>query len=162
MRKPAVVALSTLIGLSAANLVWVEDLHAGGFNPMNMVNPSRWFGDRYDDYDDYRYGNRYGYPPGYYGAPYGAPFGAPGYAAPGYGVPLYGAPGISAQSYAPVQTQSPPAVTGSDASAERIRELEERIRQLEAPQKQAPQKPIPSYQPSAPVFRPIDQPGTEG
>ncbi|MBK1702734.1 hypothetical protein, partial [Thiococcus pfennigii] len=59
---------------------------------FDAMNPSRWFGDDYDD--DY-----YGGPPPYgYGAPgqgpgygpgYGAPYAAPGY----YGAPGYGAPG---------------------------------------------------------------------
>ena len=146
MKKSATVALCALIGLSSASLTSIERTEASGFNPMNMVNPSKWFGNRNDDYDDHYYGDRYAPPPGYYGGPYGAPYGIPGYGAPGYAPQGY---------YAPAQVQpAAPAAAPADGSAERIRELEERIRQLEAEQQPAPPGHAPVYEPSAPVFRP--------
>ncbi len=117
-------SLSTLMLASAP-------LQAEGFGPMNMMNPSRWFGGNSDD-DDYYYGRNGGYPPpppaGPYGAPgyaapYAAPYGAPGYAAP---QPAYPAPG--AQSSA----GTPPASSDEETTEARIRRLEERINQLES------------------------------
>jgi len=81
---------------------------AQAFDMGNMMNPSKWMGnksrdrDRYDDdYDDYGPPPGYGYGgPGYgYGGPgyggYGGPgyggYGGPGYG--GYGGPGYGGPG---------------------------------------------------------------------
>lgn len=88
----------------------------------NMMNPSRWFGgDR--DYDDYYYdGPGPAYGPGYYGAPMG--YGAPGYAPPVYAAPAYG--------YAP-PAQTAPANT-NNATSDEIRQLKERIEQLEQEQ----------------------------
>ena len=106
----------------------------------NMMNPSKWMGgnrdrDRYDD--SYR-GSGYGYGPGYGGSPgYGGGSGYgsdPGYGGgsgygggPGYG----GAPGGGTGYGAPPPSQAP---TGSDGSAQEIRRLQQRIRQLEAGQ----------------------------
>lgn len=118
------------------------------------------------------YGAGYG-EPGYYGAPaYGAPgfgtpgaygdpgYGAPGYGAPGaYGVPGYGAPGFGAPgygtdpgygwSYGPDYNAASraPAPKADSGSAEEIRQLKERIRQLEKTTQ--PQQPVwgqPGYQ----------------
>ncbi|MGB5606505.1 MAG: hypothetical protein WBN51_08280 [Gammaproteobacteria bacterium] len=88
---------------------------ASAFDMGNMMNPSKWGGggnDRDDD-DDY-----YGGGPGYgYG-------GGPGY---GYGgAPGYG--GSSGYGSAPTPTYVAP---GADSDAEKIRKLEQRIKQLE-------------------------------
>ena len=89
----------------------------------NMMNPSRWFGgDR--DYDDYYYEGPVGpgYGPGYYAPPMG--YGAPGYAPPGYAAPV--------QRYAPAAYSAP--ATTSSASSDEIRQLKQRIEQLEREQ----------------------------
>ncbi len=148
--------------LGMGSLATVPDTAgASGFNPMNVMNPSRWFGNnnrRYDD--DYYGGPGYGYPPppGYYPGAYGAPAYAPH--------PLYNA------------APAAPA-PAADNSKERIKELEDRIRQLEARQRQAPpsapayggnsnmyppaqqsggypQAPGGGYQPQTPGFRPLN------
>lgn len=147
MRKPAAIALSAIWAIGATGLAPLGELRADGFNPMNMVNPSNWFGDRYDD--DYYYGDRYGPPPGYFGGPYGAPYGVP-YGAP-YGAPGYPPGGAYAPGgyYAPAPAQSAVPAAPSDGSAGRIEELEERIRQLEAERRAAASRPAPAYEPPA-------------
>jgi hypothetical protein len=96
-------------------------LAASGSQAFNFFNPGDWF-DR--DRDDDRYGpGPYG-PPGPYGGmpPYGA-YG-PGFGAPGWGAPAGYPPAAPAAPAAPSQPDS--------RSADRIRELEERIRELES------------------------------
>lgn len=121
-------------------LVLPESVSAGNmFN--NMMNPSKWFGSKNNRYDDYYDDGYYGGPPPGYG--YGAPgygYGAPGYGAPGYGAPAYGAPAYGAPTYAAPAAPAAvaPAPAPVDNSAERIKALEDRIRQLEASQKAAP------------------------
>lgn len=99
--------------------------------------------------------------PGYgapvYGAPgYGTPggYGSPGYSSPGYGTPGYGAPGYTADpgygwSYGPEYNApaTAPAPKRDTGSAEEIKRLKERIRQLE--QSTQPHQPVwgqPGYQ----------------
>ena len=83
--------------LACASVPLAMDAVAGGFNPMNMMNPSKWMGgkngDRYydDDYYDRRYG--YGGPYGYGGGPYGYGGGPYGYGAGPYGYGWGGYPG---------------------------------------------------------------------
>lgn len=89
----------------------------------NMMNPSRWFGGDRDYHDDY-YGDYYGgpgYGPGYYPPPMG--YGAPGYAPPGYAAPAYG--------YAPPAYSAPAPAKADTATSDEIRQLKQRIEQLE-------------------------------
>jgi hypothetical protein len=95
--------IAIMSGMALVPTVWAD-----GFNPMNMMNPSKWMGGNKNSRDDYSNGQGYGAPVGYgYGAPgygYGAPgYGVPayGYATPGYGgyaVPNYG--GVPSYGYA--------------------------------------------------------------
>ena len=158
MKKRSMVFYAALLALGTAGITFGQYASAAGFNPMNMMNPSKWMGggrsdDRY--YDDYYGGGPYGYgggpygygggPYGYGGGPYGYGGGPYGYGAPGYGgaypgygagaYPGYGAaPGVSA----PTQRESSESV--------RTKELERRIRELEEAldQKAAPPPPFPS------------------
>ncbi len=150
MIKKLITVCGTLLIIGASGLVSMQATHAAGFNPMNMMNPGKWFGGRdrgryYDDYD--RYGPGYGgyYAPGYrgYGPGYGYGHGAPGYGygAPGYG---YGAPGYGygapGYGYAPAPTYPAPtqSAPGSGDRSGEIRELQDRIERLERSQSQAP------------------------
>lgn len=85
-KAPAVHMAAFALGLGS--LLLFSPVQAEGFGPMNMMNPSRWFGGKDRDYDDL--------PPPGYGGPYGAPGPGPGYGAPGLGYaapgPGYGAP----------------------------------------------------------------------
>ena len=132
MKKTAAVATTLLIaGLGMMGNVQAVDMG-------NMMNPSKWFGgdknsgdDRYDDRDYDR-----GPPPGY-GPPPGQGYPPPqgqGYAPAGAGY------GRSAMPQSP------------EACAARIRELEGRIRQLEAAQPAGAQPPAPP--PGAQPYRP--------
>ncbi len=155
MIKKLVAVCSTLTIIGASALVFVQTTHAAGFNPMNMMNPGKWFGggrDRgrgyYDDYD--RYGPGYGgYGPGYggYGPGYGGYY-APGYGGygPGYG---YGAPGYG-HAPAPVYAAPTQSTPESGDRSEEIRELQNRIERLERSQSHAP-----------PPVRPMDR-GSRG
>ena len=109
--------------LGCASIPFAMDAAAAGFNPMNMMNPSKWMGgkdrDRYDD--DYYYDRRYGGPYGGYGGPYGygggpwgygAPYGGgwggyPGYGYGGYPAYGYGAPQVPQQQQ---QAPTPPPI----------------------------------------------------
>jgi hypothetical protein len=123
VKTTAAVVLSTLMAAGAGALVLPATAGAGGFGPMNMMNPGRWFGGR-DRYDDDYYG-RGGHPP--------PP--PPAYSAP---PPRYGAP-----AYAP--TPAAPATAASTAyeaaSKERIKRLETRILELEARREQSVSPP---------------------
>ncbi|RTZ72183.1 MAG: hypothetical protein DSZ00_08905 [Gammaproteobacteria bacterium] len=157
MKKTAAVATTLLIaGLGMMGNVQAVDMG-------NMMNPSKWFGgdknsgdDRYDDRDYDR-----GPPPGY-GPPPGQGYPPPqgrGYP-PAQGQGYYpppqgrGYPPPQGQGYAPAgagygrsaMPQSP------EACAARIRELEGRIRQLEAAQPAGAQPPAPP--PGAQPYRP--------
>lgn len=119
LRKTALV-----LALGLTQGLWVGAATAEGFGPMNMMNPNKWFGNRDND-DDYYAGRGYGHP---------------GYGAPGYGMPGYGGQ-PRGYGYAPPQPPQPPAApsrsdgrsdSGDTAADRRIRELEERIRQLES------------------------------
>ena len=131
MKTTTAIAFSTLITVGSGFLLVPDMAGAEGFGPMNMMNPSRWFGGGDRDYDAPYYADRgYGPPPPGYGPP---PMGAPGYGyAPpppvgGYGyTPPTAAPGYTAPASTPTTTTS-----GVDSQT-RIRELEDRIRQLEA------------------------------
>ena len=115
VKKKSVFIYTALLTLSCSGMALTQTTHAAGFNPMNMMNPGKWFGgrnrDRYDDdyyYDRYdRYGPGYGYGRGWgpgwggYGPGYGYGAYGPGYGygyGPGYG---YGAPGYGATRSAP-------------------------------------------------------------
>ncbi len=114
MKKRSVFVYTALLTLGCSGLTLTQTTYAAGFNPMNMMNPSKWFGGRdrgrgyYDDdyyYDRYYdrwggpgYGYGRGWGPGWggYGPGYG--YGWPGYGygyGPGYG---YGAPGYGARN----------------------------------------------------------------
>lgn len=139
---PGVMTLA--IGLLVAHA-------ANAFDFGNMMNPSKWMGnkDRYDDdYYDRGYGYPgYGYGPGY--APGGYYGGAPGY---GYGVPAYGGAPAYGYGVAPDYATTPgatvapayggangsPATSSSDAN-EQIERLQERIRALEEAARQQQQ-----------------------
>jgi hypothetical protein len=129
---------------------------ASAFDMGNMMNPSKWMGNKKDDdryYDDYYDGPGYGYGgpgygyggPGYgYGGPgygYGGPgygYGAPGYGgdpaygyggAPGYGGdPGYGVGGGPGYGGAPAYGGAP----GTESKEAEIMRLKERLRQLES------------------------------
>ena len=124
MKTTTAIAFSTLITVGSGFLIVPDMAGAEGFGPMNMMNPSRWFGGGDRDYDDPYYADRgYGPPPPGYGPP---PMGAPGYGyAPpppigGYGyTPPTAAPGYTAPASTPTTTTS-----GVDSQT-RIRELED-------------------------------------
>lgn len=144
------------IGMALATFSYAPQSLA--FNMGNMMNPSKWMGGNNNDRDYDRP------PPGYggYSGPGGAPYGygqAPGYgygSQPAYGYgnppagqPYYGTPPAGGQApygyggqpgMAPEYAQPvpPPAMQpqGESADKQRIRELEERIRQLESQQYQ--------------------------
>ena len=159
MKKTAAIALATTLAATASGMIVPVTAGATDFSPMKIMNPSKWFGNnnRRDYDDDYYYdGPGYGPPPGY-GAPppygYGAP-GGYGYGAPPYGAPAYPAP--------PAQGYSAPAVPATSSpngdSQQRIRELEDRIRQLESMQQySSPPPSAPSYSAQQP-----GQPATSG
>ena len=121
MKKKSVLVYTALLTLGCGGMSLTQTAYAAGFNPMNMMNPGKWFGggrDRGRGYydDDYyydRYGPGYGYGRGWgpgwggYGPGYGYGYGpgwggygpgwggyGPGY---GYGAPGYG-PGRSQQA----------------------------------------------------------------
>ena len=100
MKNRTTVALGALLAAMLGGMVVTPSGHADGFNPMNMMNPSKWMGgknNRDDHYDDYG-------APGYGG--YGAP-GYGGYGTPGYG---YGAPGYGYGAPQQGQGQSAPVI----------------------------------------------------
>ena len=156
-KRATIISAACLFALFHGQVV--ESVFAEGSSPFNMMNPSRWFGGAnrdYDDYYDYGYGpyGRYGpYSEPGYGMPYGPPVppvhGVPhDYPPPGYGGYGYARP-PAPQGYAPAQIPPPvPAMPQQteDASTSRIRELEERIRQLEASRQISPQPVMPSWQ----------------
>lgn len=155
MNRSAAISLILLVGVGTDNGILFDRVDAASFSPMNMMNPSRWFGrgNRDDDY----------YGPGYGEVPYGAP----GYWAPGYGHPPayggYGAP-LAPGGYHPVYQTPPPVpaqtAPAEDPSAARIKELEERIRQLESSQSTQPSYPQ-STQPYAPAGQAWSPQGSE-
>ena len=102
MSKKSLIVYPALLALGCSSLlISTPSVQAGGFNPMNMMNPGKWFGGNsnrryYDDdyyYDRYRYGPGYGY--GGWGGPGWGGYGPYGYGWPGYGYG-YGAPGYGA------------------------------------------------------------------
>ena len=146
MKKRAVMA-STLLIASLGMMSSAQAVDMG-----NMMNPSKWFGGSKngddDRYDDRGYDN--GPPPGY-GPPTGRGYPPPrgqGYPPPqgqgyypppqqGRGYPPPPRQGYSPQGYgyaAPAPTQAPTLPESPEACAARIRELEARIRRLEAAQ----------------------------
>ncbi len=157
MNKKATIILAACL-VSFVDGQVVDSAYAEGSSPFNMMNPSRWFGGKsreHDGYYDHRYSPYDGYGP-YSGPPYSGPgysmpYGPPG--APGHGAPYdfpprygYGTP-PAPQGYAPTRIPAPVAPQQTDdASASRIRELEERIRQLEASRQMPPQTATPSWQ----------------
>jgi hypothetical protein len=125
----------------------------------DMMNPGSWFGGNRDT-DDRRYGRDVP-PPGYYGAPaygYGAPYGYPqGGAAPyAYGQPA--APAATPASPYGAPAASAPAAPKADDSEARIRELEQRIKELEAarqPPAYAPASPSAGVPQTSPGYAPL-------
>jgi hypothetical protein len=117
------------IVLVAAAMLTAGSGIASAFDFGNMMNPSRWMGgNRGDDY----YGDGSGGPGYGYGAP-GYGYGAPGYGyAPRYGAPPYGAPGYGVAGSAPAYTAPAQSNAPSDTSAQEIKELKQRIQELEA------------------------------
>lgn len=122
VKTTAVVVLSTIVAIGAGALFLPGTVEADGFGPMNMMNPGRWFGGR-DRYDDDYYG-RGGYPP----------------PPPGYGAPP---PRYGTSAYAPPASVAPAAAAPAPDTAHQahLRELENRIRELEARRQQS----APSY-----------------
>lgn len=113
LKKSSVLSSALLI--CGGSLAWLPGTAAAGFNPMNIMNPSQWFGgnkdryydrdyyyDRYDRYD--RYGP-YGYrgPYGGYGDPWGYGGGPWGYGGPygGYGPGPWGGGGYGPYGHGP-------------------------------------------------------------
>lgn len=113
MKTKSAIACSTLVLLGCSALSITQSAHA--FNPMNMMNPSKWMGGNNRNYDDDYYYDRYG---GYGGGPwgynrgwgpgwggygpgygYGWPGYGPGY---GYGAPAYGQSGSGTSAPPPV------------------------------------------------------------
>ncbi|MEA3410723.1 MAG: hypothetical protein U9R74_04195 [Pseudomonadota bacterium] len=149
MKRSAAFSLIVLVGAGSGGNSLVETVGAASFGPMNMMNPSRWFGGGNRDDD-------------YYGSGYGAPYGSPGYWAPGYGAPPaygYGAPpaggyqqGYGAPPAGGYQQGYGAAAPAEDPSAARIKELEERIHQLESSQ-----PAVPPYPQSAQPYNPAGQ-----
>jgi hypothetical protein len=146
VKTTTAITLSTLLTLGSGLLVLPETAGAEGFGPMNMMNPSKWFGGRDRDYDDDYYGDPgYGPPPPGYGAPPppGVPgYGGYGYAPPppaggyGYTPPVAPAPGYSPPA-APAYTSPAGGIDSPSSGVDpqtRIQELEDRIRQLESMQ----------------------------
>lgn len=86
MNIKTVVPYAAILVVGVASLPMIPAVNAGGFNPMNMMNPSKWMGGNKDRYADDYYDD-------YYGGPYdGGPYGGPGLGGPGWGGP-YGGPG---------------------------------------------------------------------
>ncbi len=93
MLKKASTAYLAALAVGLGCMSTTTTVTAGGFGPMNMMNPGKWFGNRDNgpDYDDLPPP-----PPPGFGAPYGAPPPGPGYGAlpPLRGAPMYNpAPG---------------------------------------------------------------------
>ena len=158
MKQNTAVALvaTIVVTLHGQGFPRYADADTFSFNPLDTMNPSRWFdgGDNYYDNGNYypgygSYGG-YGAPPPSYAVPGG--YGAPGYTAPGY----YPYPSGPAPAYAP-------SASGGTSDAERIRQLEERIRQLEAerqlpPGSQMSGQTIPGYYQEPPPATGMRQP----
>jgi hypothetical protein len=89
VRRKSIVSVAAVAVLILGESPVTNIAQAGIFD---MMNPSRWFGDRdrdrYRD-RDYYWGRGYGYGPGYYGGGWGGPWGYPG----GWGGPYWGYPG---------------------------------------------------------------------
>lgn len=165
MKKRAVLASTLLIAsLGMGSSAQAVDMG-------NMMNPSKWFGGSKDSDDD-RYDERgydngpppgYGPPPGQgYPPPQGQGYPPPrgqGYPPPqgqgyyppsrqGRGYPPPRGQGYPPQGYgygAPAPAQAPAMPESPEACAARIRELEARIRRLEAAQQGGlpPRQPVP-------------------
>jgi len=166
VQRKTIALFCCFVLLGSTGLIVNDDAGAAGFSPFNMMSPGRWMGggNRYNDgyYND---GPGYGAPGYGYGAPHG--YGAPGYGygAPGYG---YGAPGYGAPNSGYANPQSggsytaPPSTPSHDGDSQaRIRELEQKIMELESSQQQPVPAAVPQYQgseiynqPTNPVFRP--------
>ena len=125
------------VSIVAAGLLLANPVYA--FDMGNMMNPSKWMDnnkdkDRYDDYYD---GPGYGYPGGPPGYGYGGPgYGGPGYGYggdPGYGAgPGYGYGGDPGYGAAPGSGGTPAySAPGTESREAEIRQLKERLRQLE-------------------------------
>lgn len=169
--------MAVALGLGA--LLIQTPTHADGFNPMNMMNPGKWFGkgsDRYGPEDGPPvpppgYGTPYGPPPlgpGFGGPPPGPGFGAPppyvGGGAPMTSYPSPTAPTRSGYGVAPRSGYSVPRqVTGYAAPApqpssggpsreemaRRIKELENRLEDMETKNRQSVPAPQPTTPPPA-------------
>lgn len=159
------LVLGARSGLAAFLLLAASGIQAQNFG--NFMNPGNWFGgsDRDRGYDD-RY-PRGPIPPGYGYPPYGAPpaFGQHPYAQPPFGAqppgmqPFGAAPPSVPPGAAPVQPPFGQPVPGArmempgDAAAQqRIRELEQRIEDLERRQREPvrpmrPEFPEPEFPP---------------
>jgi hypothetical protein len=189
-KAPAYLA-ALAVGLGA--LLTQGPAAADGFNPMSMMNPTKWFGKRGDSYgpdDDLPPPP----PPGYGGPPMGTPYGpppgpgygppppgyagpaalppgglGPGYAPPGappiiprggytggYGAPAapYAAPPSTAAGYGMAQAPGyrTPAVASTDTGPtreemeNRIKDLEKRLEDMEAKNREN----VPAPQPTSP------------
>lgn len=135
--KKGIVAIVVSGTIGALTMLYLPATQASGFSPMNMMNPGKWMGknknrNNRDDYypeDDY-----YGAGPGY-GGPNSRGYGP--YQGQRYGGPGYGAPGNRGYAAQPPAAQAParaavaPHAT-EGATAERMREMEDRIRMLES------------------------------
>jgi hypothetical protein len=147
VNRKTITAYAAIMAVGLGGLSAIPSVDAAGFNPMNMMNPSKWMGgnkDRYyDDYDDY-YGGPYGPPPGAgWGGPgWGGPYGGPGYGAPGWGGYRgpYGAPGYGAAPYGAAPGYAAPTKRESTPSN---KELLERLEKLEAEQQRLAYPPPP-------------------
>ncbi len=81
LKKTSTVCL-TALAVGLGSLAVTGSVAADGFNPMNMMNPGKWFGNKNDgpDLDDLPPPPPPGYGP-HPGMPYGAPPPGPGYGA---------------------------------------------------------------------------------
>lgn len=158
MKKKMIWSHAAILAVGLASLPTAPVVNAGGFNPMNMMNPSKWMGggkrDRY--YDDDYYGGPYGGGPyggpGWGGPGWGGPYGGPGwggypgaFGAPGYGVAPYagapyGTPPYAGRPYGGAPGYSAPAASEPAPSN---RELLERLEKLEAEQQRLAYPPPP-------------------
>jgi hypothetical protein len=144
--------------LTAAFVTMAYAPASQAFKFGDMMNPGKWMGGNkdYDDYDDYGPGPDGPYGPGP-GGP--APYGGTPYGGAPYGTGPVGAPGGYAPpgSYGRAPTAAaPPAPQPSVDQSGRIRELEQRIDQLEAEMRRQQPTPSPS-RPSTPTYRPYRQ-----
>jgi hypothetical protein len=160
LNKTPIYMVIAAIGFGSLSIS--RPTQADGFNPMTVMNPGKWFGKNNDHYNSDDDSAPPPPPPPVYPMSYGAPPGPgfiapppPVYAAPSMPVyappaipvvPNYTAPATGGYYPAPVANSQASGEPSKEEMARRIKELENRLEDMEAKNRQS----IPAPQPTTP------------